>query len=76
MKKVVLFLSAALLMFGAVSCKNCCQKKTNANEEKVECCKEKACEAKSECCKEKADCDKSECCKKKESCEAKSECCK
>ena len=64
MKKVVLFLSAALLMFGAVSCKNCCQKKANANEEKVECCKEKACEAKSECCK------------KKESCEAKSECCK
>ena len=59
-----MFLSAALLMFGAVSCKNCCQKKANANEEKVE------------CCKEKADCDKSECCKKKESCEAKSECCK
>ena len=52
MKKVVLFLSAALLMLCTVSCKNCCQKKANTNEDKVECCKEtKACEGKSECCK-------------------------
>ena len=78
MKKVVLFLSAALLMLCAVSCKNCCQKKANTNEDKVECCKEtKACEGKSECCKETKACEgKSECCKETKACEGKSECCK
>ena len=68
MKKVLLILSAALLILGTASCKNCCQKKAKTNEEKVECCKEQAACDKAECCKEQAACDKKECGEKKDCC--------
>lgn len=81
MKKVLLILSAALLILGTASCKNCCQKKAKTNEEKVECCKEQAACDKADCCKDEPACDKAECCKDKASCDKKEcsdkkDCCK
>ena len=92
MKKVVLFLCAALLIVSVASCKNSTQKKAKVCGEKIECCDAtKACDNSlkaADCCKDKPACDKKECsekkgcckdkpaCDKKECGEKKADCCK